>query len=53
MLIMDGHSSYQTIVLLKNKSADTTLTIFKTYKIEAKRQTGKKLKWVRLDMGGE
>ena len=53
MLLMDGYSSYRTIALLKSKSVDTTLHVFKTYYVKAERQTGKKLRRVRLDMGRE
>jgi len=53
MLLMDGHSSYHTVAFLKTKSADVTLNVFETYHNEAERQTGKKLKRVRLDMGRE
>jgi len=35
MLIMDGYTFYQTIALLKNKLADTTLMVFKAYHTEA------------------
>jgi len=51
MLLIDGHSSYRTVAFLKTKSADITLNVFKNYHNEAERQTGKKLKRVRLDMG--
>ena len=53
MLIMNGFSSYKTVAFLKTKSADVTLNILKAYYIEAERQTGKKLKRIRLDMGRE
>jgi len=53
MLLMDGHSSYNVVALLKSKSADVTLNIFETYHKEAERQTGKKLRQIRLDMGRE
>ena len=53
MLIMNGFSSYKTVAFLKTKSADVTLNILKAYHIEAERQTGKKLKRIRLDMGRE
>jgi len=51
MLLMDGYSSYHTVAFLKTKSADVTLNVFKTYHNEAEQQTGKKLKYIRLDMG--
>jgi len=53
MLIMDGYSSFQTIAFLSTKSADTTLNVFKAYHVEAERQTGMKLKRVRMDMERE
>ena len=53
MLLMDGHSSYKVVALLKSKSADVMLNVFETYHKEAERQTGKKLRRVRLDMGRE
>jgi len=53
MLIMDRFSSYRTVVFLRTKSADIMLNILKTYYIEAKQQTSKKLKCIRLDMGRE
>jgi len=51
MLMINGFSSYQTVTFLKSKSADVTLKVFKAYHIKAKRQTGKKLKHVKMDMG--
>ena len=53
MLLMDGHSFYCTVAFLKTKLADVTLNVFETYHNEAERQTGKKLKRIRLDMGRE
>jgi len=53
MLLMDGHLSYRTVAFLTSKSADTTLNVFKAYHTETERQTGKKLKHLRLDMGKE
>ena len=44
MLIMDGYLFYWTIALLKKKSANTMLMVFKTYHIEAEWQTKRKLK---------
>ena len=46
MMIVDGFSSYKLAAFLSTKSADTTLKVLKAYKIEAKRQTGYKLKQV-------
>jgi len=37
----------------QSAGADVTLNVFKTYHNEAERQTGKKLKRIRLDMGRE
>jgi len=53
MLIIDGFSFYKTVAFLKTKSADVTLNVLKAYHVEAERQTGKKLKCIRLDMGKE
>ena len=53
MMLVDGYSSYKTVAFLKSKSADVTLNVFETYHNETERQTGKKLKRVRLDMGRE
>lgn len=53
MLIIDGHSSFQTVAIISSKSADVTLKVFKAYHIEAKKQTGKKLQRIHLDMGRE
>ena len=46
MMIVDGFSSYKLAAFLSTKLADTTLKVLKAYKIEAKRQTGYKLKQV-------
>jgi len=53
MLIMNGFSSFRTVAFLSPKSADVILKVFKTYRIEAKCQTSKKIKRVWLDMGWE
>jgi len=53
MTITDGYLSYRTVVFLSTKSAKVTLKVFKTYLIEAKQQTSRKLKQVRLDMEKE
>jgi len=53
MTITDGYLSYRTVAFLSTKSAEVTLKVFKTYLIEAKQQTSRKLKQVRLDMGKE
>jgi len=41
------------MAFLSNKSADTTLKIFKAYHLEAERQIGYKLKEMWLDIGRE
>jgi len=51
--ITDGFLSYQTITFLASKSAKATLKVFKAYHKEAKCQTGRKLKRIRLDIGRE
>ncbi|KAF7770864.1 hypothetical protein Agabi119p4_6838 [Agaricus bisporus var. burnettii] len=53
MLIMDGATSYRKAYFISNKSAEATLNVFKEFHREAERQTGRKLKRVRLDMGRE
>lgn len=53
MLLVDGASSYCQAYFLSSKSADVTLKVFQDYLAKAERQTGKKLKWVRMDMGKE
>jgi len=53
ILMMDSFSSFRTVAFLSSKSADVTLKVFKTYQIEAKCQTGKKIKRVWLDIGWE
>jgi len=44
MMIVDGFSFYKLAAFLSTKSADTTLKVLKAYQIEAKCQTGHKLK---------
>lgn len=53
MLLVDGATSYRKVYFLPSKSSDATLGVFKDYHKESERQTGKKLKRVRLDMGKE
>ena len=53
LVLMDGFSSYRTVTFLSEKSADSTLKVFQTYLTEAERQTGKRIKRIRLDMGRE
>lgn len=50
MLLMDGASSYRQVYFLSSKSANVT---FEDYLAKAERQTGKKVKRVRMDMGKE
>lgn len=53
MLIMDGASSYRQVYFLNTKSADVTLRVLKEFHLEAERQTGRKLRRIRMDMGRE
>ena len=53
MMLIDGYLSYKTVAFLKSKSADMTLNVFETYHNKAERQTRRKLKQVRLNMGRE
>ena len=53
MVITDGFLLYQTVTFLASKSAEAILKIFKAYHKEAERQTRRKLKRIRLDMGRE
>jgi len=53
IMITDGFSSYKSAAFFSTKLADTTLKVLKAYQIEAKCQTGHKLKQVQLDMGKE
>jgi len=46
IVIMNRFSSYRTVAFLKSKSANTILSVFKAYQVEAEQQTGKKLKSV-------
>jgi len=46
IVIMNRFLSYRTVAFLKSKSANTTLSVFKAYQVEAEQQTGKKLKSV-------
>ena len=46
MMIVNGFSSYKSTAFLSTKSADATLKVLKAYQIEAKCQTGYKLKQV-------
>jgi len=53
IIIMDGFSSYRTVVFLKSKLAEITLKVFKGFHTKAEWQTRKRLKCMRLDMGKE
>jgi hypothetical protein len=53
MLLIDGATSYRTTYFLQAKTAENTLRVFKEFHKAAERQTGEKLKQVRLDMGRE
>jgi hypothetical protein len=53
MLCIDGATSYRKVYFLSSKTAEVTLKIFKEFHVESERQTGRKLKRVRLDMGRE
>jgi len=53
MLIVDGATSYRTVYFLSSKSTDVMLGAFKDFHCQAERQTGRKLKCVRVDMGRE
>ena len=50
MLLTNEFSSYCTIAFLSTKSSDTTLVVLKAYQIEAKCQTERKLKHMRMDI---
>jgi len=53
MIIMDSFFSYRIVAFLKSKSIEITLKVFKGFHTEAEQQTGKRLKYVRLDMRKE
>jgi Reverse transcriptase (RNA-dependent DNA polymerase)/gag-polypeptide of LTR copia-type/GAG-pre-integrase domain len=53
MVIVDGGTSRLSPYFLADKSANTTLRVFREYVEEAERQTGRKVKRVRVDMGRE
>ncbi|KAG9219551.1 hypothetical protein CCMSSC00406_0008242 [Pleurotus cornucopiae] len=53
MPIVNDGTSFTKQFYLKDKSADTTLKAIDNYRTETERQTGKKLKVVRIDGGGE
>lgn len=49
MLLTDGFSSYRVPYFLNDHKAPTTLAAFQHFHVIAERQTGKKIKWVRVD----
>jgi Integrase core domain len=49
----DGGSSWHHVALLKSKTADELLRWFTHFHVMAERQTGRKLKAIRTDNGGE
>jgi hypothetical protein len=51
--IVDGHSAGVWAYYLAHKSADETLAAFKLFKAELEKQSGKPLKIIRVDGGGE
>jgi transposase InsO family protein len=53
MQAVDGMSAHTEGYYLADKSAETSLEAFRNYHVMAKRQTGKKLRCVRTDGGGE
>jgi len=53
MLIIDGATLYRTVYFLSSKSTDAILGAFKDFHCQAERQTERKLKRVRIDMGRE
>lgn len=53
MVAVDGGSSHITVYFLSRKDAATTLTAFTIYHAESERQTGRKLREVRVDAGWE
>ncbi|GAW00622.1 retrovirus-related pol polyprotein [Lentinula edodes] len=53
MLFSDGASSVRVPAFLKDKRKETSLKEFHRYRTMAENQTGKKLKTVRIDGGGE
>jgi hypothetical protein len=53
MLLTDGLSGCKDTYFLANKKSGTTLQAFKLYLAKVERQTGKKVRIVRIDGGGE
>lgn len=53
MVLNDGGSSYCVGYFLTSKSSNATLGAFTEYHVKSERETGKKLVWLRVDMGSE
>jgi hypothetical protein len=53
MPIVDGHTSLSKDFYLKNKEGQTTLDAMEEYRMQVEVETGKKVKRVRIDGGGE
>jgi hypothetical protein len=53
MQAVDGKSSHTEGYYFADKNAETTLEAFRSYHVMAERQTGKKLRCIRTDGGGE
>jgi hypothetical protein len=53
MLVSDGGTSFKFPLFLTNKRKETITEVFEAWIVEAEVQTGKKLKRVRVDLGGE
>ncbi|GAW04347.1 retrotransposon Ty1-copia subclass [Lentinula edodes] len=53
MLCTDGRSSFRVPYYLTNKRKETGLKALHEYRVMAEKQTGKRLKIIRIDGGGE
>ena len=53
MQAVDGKSTHTEGYYLAEKNVETTLKAFKLYHVMAERQTGRKLRCIRTDGGGE
>jgi hypothetical protein len=53
MPVVDGHTALTKDFYLKTKDGGTTLDAMEQYRAEAETETGKKIKRVRVDGGGE
>ena len=51
MVVVDGGLSYISVSFLTRKDASTMLTVFMAYHTKLERQTGQKLKEVRVNAG--